>query len=151
MTRALDGGWLPIPVITKTKDGLIIIQRSFVAPIDDPGENPARLNRPSIFVSGFVVTNTLDKPADVSLSLNFLLNVRKKKPAGLSPAPLGWVVQGDSGQAGLVATSNLASFLKPPRPATASLFAPTGKLPPPPDRLVCGVSASPTNGHGVAA
>ncbi len=127
MTRTLDGGWLPIPVITMAKDGLILRQRSFVAPCDEPGSEPARLNRRSVFVADFTMTNTLAQPADVSLSLNFLLNTPGGKPAALSPSPRGWVVQGDSGQVGLVAAD-------PATPLTLSAgngsLALTGRLSP---------------------
>ena len=127
MTRTLDGGWLPIPVITTAKEGLILRQRSFVAPCDEPGSEPARLNRHSVCVVEFTVTNTLAQPADVSLSLNFLLNTREKKSARLSPSPRGWVVQGDSAEAGLVAADPATPLTVSASNGAVSL---TGKLSP---------------------
>jgi hypothetical protein len=133
LTRTLEGGWLPIPVITKAKDGLILRQRNFVAPCDEPGNDPARLNRRSIFVAEFTLTNTLEQTANISLVLNFFLDALEKKPAALEPTRRGWVVQGDSGEAGLVdpsrgsllpiATGNGSLSLIGPLPAhqTASL------------------------------
>ena len=127
MTRTLDGGCLPIPVITLAKDGLILRQRNFVAPCDEPGSKPARLNRRSVFVAEFTITNTLAQPADVSLSLNFLLNTREKKSAGLSASPRGWVVQGGSGEAGLVAADPAVPLTVSASNGELSL---AGKLPP---------------------
>jgi hypothetical protein len=34
LTRSLDGGWLPIPVITTENKGVLYCQRTFVAPCD---------------------------------------------------------------------------------------------------------------------
>jgi len=127
MTRTLDGGWLPIPVITTAKDGLILRQQSFVAPCDNRDSDPARLNRRSILVAEFTITNTLDQAADVSLSLNFLLDAREKKTAMLSPALRGWLVQGESGEVGLVATDTVTPLAASAGHGAISI---TGKLPP---------------------
>ena len=71
LTRRLDGGWLPIPVITAENKGVLYTERDFVAPCDEAGNNPARLNRRSVCVAEFTVTNTLAQPAEASLSLEF--------------------------------------------------------------------------------
>ena len=71
LTRRLDGGWLPIPVITAEHNGVLYSERTFVAPCDEPGSNPARLNRRSVCVAEFTITNTLAQPAEASLSLEF--------------------------------------------------------------------------------
>jgi len=127
MTRTLDGGWLPIPVITTAKNDLILRERSFVAPCDEPGSDPTRLNRRSVCVTEFTVTNTLGQPADVSLSLNFLLNAGKKQSAVLSSSPRGWAVLAGSGEIGLVTTDPASSLTASTSNGTFSL---TGKLSP---------------------
>ncbi len=125
MSRTLEGGWLPIPVITTTKDGLILSQRTFVAPCDEPGDEPSRLNRRSVLVAEFILTNTLAQAADVSLSLNFLLNSREKKPAGLTASSRGWVVQSSSGEVGLLAIEKAVPLTPSANNGELSL---TGKL-----------------------
>jgi hypothetical protein len=127
MTRTLDGGWLPIPVITTAKNDLILHERSFVAPCDEPGSDSTRLNRRSVCVTEFTVTNTLGQPADVSLSLNFLLNAGKKQSAVLSSSPRGWAVLAGSGEIGLVTTDPASSLTASTSNGTFSL---TGKLSP---------------------
>ncbi|MHB8521652.1 MAG: NPCBM/NEW2 domain-containing protein [Limisphaerales bacterium] len=96
LTRALEGGWLPIPIITVEKDGVIYHQRSFVAPWDEPGANPARLNRRAVCVVEFVLTNTLAVARNAELSLRFTLGDRKQ-PATLTRGPRGWLVAGETG------------------------------------------------------
>jgi hypothetical protein len=49
----LDGGWLPIPVITRKRGDVSFTQRSYVAPCDEPGSDPARLNRRPVCVVEF--------------------------------------------------------------------------------------------------
>jgi hypothetical protein len=90
LTRSLDGGWLPIPLITVESKGVLYSQRTLVAPSDETGSNPARLNRPSVCVSEFTVTNTLSQPAEASLALNFLADSRQQKGASLTPCPGGY-------------------------------------------------------------
>ena len=97
LTRALDGGWLPIALITVEKDGLVWQQRSFVAPCDEAGANATRLNRRSVCVVEFSVTNTLARPADAALALNFLLNTRQKKPASLTRCVRGYFILDEQG------------------------------------------------------
>jgi hypothetical protein len=87
LTRALDGGWLPVPVITVSKEGLIWRERVFVAPTDEPGSNPARLNRPSVCVAEFTVSNAQSVAASAALTLDFLTNSNRKQPAALAAEP----------------------------------------------------------------
>src|ERR1039458_7972285 len=72
LTRCLDGGWLPIPVITTEDKGVVYVQRTFVAPCDEPGNNPARLNRLSVCVAEFTITNIHAEAREGSLSLRFI-------------------------------------------------------------------------------
>ena len=127
LSRTLDGGWLPIPVITKEKDGLVCRQRSFVAPCDESGTDPARLNRRSVCVVEFAITNTLATSVDASLSLNVLLNSRAKESASLVQCSRGWLVRHEDREVALVAVEP-ESPLK--TAATGGLLSLTGKLPP---------------------
>ena len=104
LTRRLDGGWLPIPVITAENQGLRYCQRTFVAPCDEAGNNPARLNRRSICVAEFVITNTLARPAAATLGLSFLVDSQQKKTAKLAPCAGGYYAAGEAGPFALAAT-----------------------------------------------
>ena len=84
--RHLDGDWLPIPIITATNGGVVYTQHSFVAPADQPGTAPGRLNRSAVCVVEFSVANPLPKPAQASLALNFVADGRAKQAAQLVPA-----------------------------------------------------------------
>jgi hypothetical protein len=104
LTRSLDGGWLPIPVITAENKGILYRQRTFVAPSDEAGDNPARLNRPSLCVSEFTVTNTLAQPAEASLALSLLAGGRQQKGASLTRCPGGYIAADAAGSFALAAT-----------------------------------------------
>ena len=104
LTRKLDGGWLPIPVIATENKGVRYCQRTFVGPCDEPGSNPARLNRRSICVAEFTVTNTLAQPAEASLGLNFLVDSRQKKGASLTRCAGGYCAADEAGPFALAAT-----------------------------------------------
>jgi hypothetical protein len=110
LTRSLDGGWLPIPVITTENQGILYRQRTFVAPSDEAADNPARLNRSSLCVSEFTVTNTLAQPAEASLSLNFLADGRQQKVASLTRCPVGYIAADATGSFAL-ATTHTATLL----------------------------------------
>ncbi|HOW68241.1 MAG TPA: NPCBM/NEW2 domain-containing protein [Candidatus Paceibacterota bacterium] len=69
--RRLEGDWLPIPVITVERGGIVYSQRTFVSPCDDPGSDPARLNRPSLCVVEFNLKNTRSEATDARLELQF--------------------------------------------------------------------------------
>jgi hypothetical protein len=90
LTRSLEGGWLPIPVITREENGLVCQQRTFVAPADEPGVNPTRLNRLSVCVAEFTLTNTLASAQNATLALAFHSNPRTGEPVQIpeNPAPL---------------------------------------------------------------
>jgi NPCBM/NEW2 domain len=124
LTRMLEGGWLPIPVITKERDGLICRQRSFVAPCDEAGANPIRLNRRSVCVAEFMVTNTLPASADVSLSLNLLLKDEPKRPATFVRCPRGWLARQDERPLALFETEPAAPLKLQTSPGLLSLSGP---------------------------
>ncbi len=102
-SRKLEGGWLPIPVLTIDNNGNMCTQQVFVAPIDEPGENPARIGRRGICVAEFRLSNRRANPAPVSLSFDIQTNERKNQPAKLSTVPAGVRLEGDSGPFGLIA------------------------------------------------
>jgi hypothetical protein len=104
LTRCLDGGWLPIPIITAENKGIRYCQRTFVAPCDEAGSNPARLNRRPICVTEFVITNTLAQRAEAALALSFLVDSQQKKTANLAPCAGGYCATGEAGPFALAAT-----------------------------------------------
>lgn len=115
LTRWLDGGWLPIPVIRREHDGVILSQRTFVAPCDDDGANPTRLNRLSVCVVEFSVSGLIR--SDVApLRLSF----QSETPVTLEPAPYGFVAKQGGHPFAVVARSD--SEAKLPTIAGASLI-----------------------------
>lgn len=81
--RRLDGGWLPVPLITTRAGPVTLVQRTLVAPADAPGQNPARLNRPSVAVAEFTLSHTAATEAEAELSLTFVANAKTGQPAEL--------------------------------------------------------------------
>jgi hypothetical protein len=78
--RSLDGGWLPIPLISNEQAGLHHLQRTFVAPLQDPG-------RQSVCVAEFTLTNTNSTASQTGLALTFLpSNLGQEAAEGSSPA-----------------------------------------------------------------
>jgi hypothetical protein len=110
LTRSLDGGWLPIPVITTERDGLCYSQRTFVAPCDEAGSDPTRLNRRSVCVAEFTLTNTLSQSGDVALSLRFQVGSRPNKPAVLTRYAGGYCAADEAGPFALVARDTATSL-----------------------------------------
>jgi hypothetical protein len=110
LTRSLDGGWLPIPVITTENKGVLYCQRTFVAPCDEPGNDPTRLNRLSVCVAEFTVTNTVALPTAASLSLNFMGDTEQKQAAKLTRCAGGYCAVGEAGPFALAATATATSL-----------------------------------------
>ncbi len=127
LSRTLDGGWLPIPVITYVQDGVAYQQRSFVAPCDEAGGNPARLNRPSVGVFEFTLTNTEAAPAKASMTLSFADQGKGADSLKLTPAPRGWLVSNSRGLLALAATTTAAPLAVTTQ---SDRLAVSGELPP---------------------
>ena len=85
LTRRLDGGWLPIPVITAENQGVLYHQRTFVAPCRRGGEQSQHGSTaaPSASPSSPSPTRS-PQPAEAALALNFLADSRQKKAASLA-------------------------------------------------------------------
>jgi hypothetical protein len=101
-TRLLEGGWLPIPVITVEQGGAVYSQRTFVAPYDEPGDAPARLNRRSVCVGQFCIRNPQSQAIQVSLALSFLAQARQKTAARLEACSRGFTVFKEDRPIGLI-------------------------------------------------
>ena len=106
--RTLDGGWLPIPVISLAQGAVVYQQRSFVAPCDEAGDNPARLNRRSVGVFEFTLTNTESAPARAAMALSFADQRKGSGSLKLTPASRGWLVSNSRGVLALAATATAA-------------------------------------------
>jgi hypothetical protein len=63
LTRHMDGGWLPAPVVTVTDGGIVYSERAFVAPFGKDGR--------SLGVIEYTIKNPGASSADVSLALAF--------------------------------------------------------------------------------
>lgn len=117
--RRLDGGWLPVPVITTRFGPLTLVQRTFVAPTDVLGSNPFRLNRPSVCVVQIVLSNAAPAGTNTDLRISFHANVQSNQSAEIAlagAAPGAWLVKDkqniigtvsfDSGNPGLKASAS---------------------------------------------
>jgi len=127
VTRQLEGGWLPSPLLTFRNAGVTYAERSFVAPCDEPGADPARLNRRSVCVSEFTLTNAQPVAAPARLALNFLVNSREKTSASVAKCPQGWLVAGENGPLALVTSAADNGLTATAEGGTISF---TGTLPP---------------------
>lgn len=127
LTRHLDGGWLPIPVIRVTSGGVVYSERAFVAPADEAGERPTRLNRRSVCVVEFDVKNATDTPARAALDLAFLSRSREKIPAEWAPCARGLLLRAGGASIGLVTTNGAGPLVPEAGPGRLTL---TGTLPP---------------------
>jgi hypothetical protein len=94
--RKLDGNWLPCPVMTFRNGEVTYTQRAFAAPCDEAGSDPARLNRPSVCVNEFTLTNAQAKDAEARLALDFVHRDGENKRFTIAKSPQGWLVsEGD--------------------------------------------------------
>ena len=130
LTRTLDGGWLPSLAMTFRNAGVTYTERAFVAPCDEPGANPARLNRRSVCVTEFTLTNPQANEAPAQLALDFVGNSREKKSANVAKCPQGWLVTGERGPLALVtiaADGGLAATVEGGKIWLAGTLPPNGK------------------------
>jgi len=127
VTRHLDGGWLPASVMTFHSGGVTYRERAFVAPCDEPGANPARLNRRSVCVTEFTLTNEQPVAAPARLALNFLVSSRERRPARVAKVPQGWLVTSERGPLALVTGGMPGGLVAAAQGGTISF---TGALPP---------------------
>lgn len=94
--RRLDGGWLPVPVITTKSGPLTLVQRTFVAPTDAPESKPFRLNRPSVCVVQITLSNAAPAATNTDLRISFIANTGSNEPAEITPADVAtcaWLVK----------------------------------------------------------
>lgn len=68
--RRLEGGWLPQPVITSERNGLVLSERIFVAP-DAASAAAVTAGTPSVCVIEFTLSNPTSEPGDVRFALQF--------------------------------------------------------------------------------
>jgi hypothetical protein len=90
LSRALDGGWLPIPLITAAHDGVTYHELSFVAPCDEPGSDARRFNRLCACVVEFTMTNTGETHAQCAgLAREQRTGIARpaRSAAGFNPCP----------------------------------------------------------------
>ncbi len=89
--RFLEGGWVPIPVVTVSSEGVTYTQRAYVAPFDSSGDErpwPYICDRP-IGVAEYAMENTGDGEAEAVLSLQFYDNTEGAAPIQLQENPKG--------------------------------------------------------------
>ena len=97
ITRRLRGGWFPIPETTACDGDVVYRQAAYVAPVDDAAVGlPAWCRERAVCVADYTIENNGDRPADVSLVLDFA-------PENKQPKKLP--VQIRQGRQGLLVTS----------------------------------------------
>jgi len=110
--RTLDGGWLPIPIITAERDGVRYTERCFVAPTDADGANPTRLNRDSACVVETTLENLDGQPSPASVAITL------RPPGNPTPAAT-WHRESDTRFAVTLGTTHAAVVLDPAANAVA--------------------------------
>lgn len=93
--RHLDGGWLPVPVMTIKDAGVSYIQKTFVAPFDKAPQANIWLNDKSLCVSEYTIENKQQQPADVNLRLAFLQNNTEHKALETQAVSSGAIINND--------------------------------------------------------
>ena len=91
------------------------------------GSNPARLNRRSVCVVEFTITNTLAQPAEATLALNFMTDSRQGKAATLASCPGGYCAADEAGPFATAATDTAAPLTASAKGSELTL---NGTLPP---------------------
>jgi lysophospholipase L1-like esterase len=127
ISRKLDGGWLPSPLMTFRDSGVTYAERVFVAPTDKKATTILAVNRPAVCVAEFTISNDQSAAADVRLSLNFVAKIQGKRAASVRECPHGWLVSDDTGPIALVAAEKDNGLSVTVKDGALS-FA--GKLPP---------------------
>ncbi|MCX8091893.1 MAG: hypothetical protein N3I86_13335 [Verrucomicrobiae bacterium] len=125
LTRTLEGGWLPIPVIEVHQGGVTYRQRTFVAPSDSAGQTPTRLDRRSVCVVEFTITNQQAAPVEPALTLH--LRVPEGQPVQLLSKPRGWQIVHQDAQLGFIAARKMEPLVAQTQEGTLRF---TGTLPP---------------------
>jgi len=82
--RHLDGGWLPIPVISVTVSGIRYTQRAFVAPLTEQEPDGELKPAKSVCVIEFTCTNETAESATANLALRFAQEGPQRAPAELA-------------------------------------------------------------------
>ncbi|MCE5198114.1 MAG: NPCBM/NEW2 domain-containing protein [Armatimonadota bacterium] len=98
ITRHLTDGWIPIPVMSVTDNGVVYNQRTFVAPYDKtslPADKPVWWNEKPLCVVEITIENPQAMAADVRAKLEFLRDYNKGLQAELKVVPSGVVAYRD--------------------------------------------------------
>lgn len=125
LTRHLDGGWLPIPVIEIRQGGVRYRQRTFVAPADESGEHPERFGRPSVCVVDVTITNEQTAPVEPALTLH--LNVPEQGAPQLREKAHGWQIVANGHRLGFIYARRVEPLVAEAQEGRLRL---TGTLPP---------------------
>ncbi|MBN1911990.1 MAG: hypothetical protein JW818_19870 [Pirellulales bacterium] len=82
LTRRLDGGWLPKPVITVSENGVKYEQCTYVAPVDSkpPQGSPSWYRNRAVCVADYTIENTINKDVEVLLQVGLEMSQRGKLP-----------------------------------------------------------------------
>ncbi len=85
VTRTLYGGWLPVPVVSRTENAVTYNQTTFVAPFDEkaPDGSPWWYRNNSLCVSQITVENTDNVSRDAIVKLKITAEEKTKTAADL--------------------------------------------------------------------
>ena len=111
VTRRLRGGWFPIPETTACDGDVVYRQATYVAPVGDAAAGlPAWLRQRAVCVADYAIENNGDRPADVSLALDF--TSEKKQPVQIRQSRQGLLVASGKSLLALVAADQAPLSLK---------------------------------------
>ena len=128
VTRHLDGGWLPAPVVTVRDGGLVYRERAFVAPWgDEKVPALAWLHRRVVCVAELTVMNPQAQAARATVGLSCLANAEKGQRAQVVRRPQGVVAHRDGQVLALLDTRQAAPL---ELELTTDGVTLTGELPP---------------------
>ncbi len=106
-TRHLDGGWLPVPVMTRGEGSVDCIEKVFVAPAAEPAGPPPAWSAPSVCVVEFQLTNRQAAAAQVQFSFDCVIAGGAKPAIEIHPQSQGFELIRAANLIGLVETNGL--------------------------------------------
>ena len=114
VSRNLYGNWLPVPVVSKTENGISYNQRTFVGPFDEkaPDGSPWWYRNNSICVSEITVENTDTVSKEATVKLKITADTKAKTGAELKRQGDFVLAFNKGGKALVVADGGGLVFLK---------------------------------------
>jgi hypothetical protein len=113
VTRHLDGGWMPIPVVTQTADGVTVTQRTFVAPVGKKtaGDTASWWHDKPLCVAEVTVRNAGEAAQPFAMNLACTADIPSGAAATLRAVDRGVAIDGPGGLLALLDTTAAAPLV----------------------------------------